>query len=119
MNIVLWLGLTIRKSFCKSSLPLSLTSIIVKLGNTVCELKAIADRYEMGIIREEITGEGIGLYLVTEKDIPELDTLASTSPFEKPENVITTKEYSPCDNTHTYRVYCPANWFDLWGWRDE
>lgn len=43
------------------------------------ELKAIADRYEMGIIREEITGEGIGLYLVTEKDIPELDTLASTA----------------------------------------
>lgn len=83
------------------------------------ELKAIADRYEMGIIREEITGEGIGLYLVTEEDIPELDTLASISPFEKPENVITTKEYSPCDNTHTYRVYCPANWFDLWGWRDE
>lgn len=82
------------------------------------ELKAIADRYEMGIIREEITGEGIGLYLVTEKDIPELDTLANTSPFEKPENVIATKEYSPCDNTHTYRVYCPANWFDLWGWAE-
>lgn len=47
------------------------------------ELKAIADHYEMGIIREEITGEGIGLYLVTEKDIPELDTLANNSPFEK------------------------------------
>lgn len=37
------------------------------------ELKAIADRYEMGIIRQEITGSGVGLYLVTEKDIPELD----------------------------------------------
>lgn len=83
------------------------------------ELKAIADRYEMGIIRQEITGLGVGLYLATEENIPELDTLANNPPFEKFEGVIATKEYSPCDNTHTYRVYCPANWFDLWGWRDE
>lgn len=82
------------------------------------ELKAIADRYEMDIIRQEITGLGIGLYLVTEKDIPELDTLANKTPFEKFEGIMVTKEYSPCDNTHTYRVYCPANWFDLWGWAE-
>lgn len=82
------------------------------------ELKAIADRYEMGIIRQEITGLGVGVYLVTEKDIPELDTLANNPPFEKFEGVIAIKEYSPCDNTHTYRVYCPANWFDLWGWAE-
>lgn len=82
------------------------------------ELKAIADRYEMGIIRQEITGLGVGLYLVTEEDIPELDALANNPPFEKFEGVIATKEYSPCDNTHTYRVYCPANWFDLWGWAE-
>lgn len=82
------------------------------------ELKAIADRYEMGIIRQEITGLGVGLYLVTGKDIPELDALANNPPFEKFEGVIATKEYSPCDNTHTYRVYCPANWFDLWGWAE-
>ena len=80
------------------------------------ELKAIADRYEMGIIRQEITGLGVGLYLVTEEDIPELDTLTNNPAFEKFGGVVGTKEYSPCDNTHTYRVYCPANWFDLWGW---
>lgn len=82
------------------------------------ELKAIADRYGMGIIRQEITGLGVGLYLVTAEDIPELDTLANNPPFEKFEGVIAIKEYSPCDNTHTYRVYCPANWFDLWGWAE-
>lgn len=68
------------------------------------ELKAIADRYEMGIIREKITGAGVGLYLVTEKDIPELDPLANKTPFEKFEGIIVTKEYSPCDNTHLPRI---------------
>lgn len=82
------------------------------------ELKAIADRYKMGIIREKITGAGVGLYLVTEEDIPELDTLANKVPLEKFEGIMVTKEYSPCDNARTYRVYCPANWFDLWGWAE-
>ena len=82
------------------------------------ELKAIADRYKMGIIREKITGAGVGLHLVTEKDVPELDKLANKTPFEKFEGIIITKEYSPYDNKRTYRVYCPANWFDLWGWKD-
>lgn len=82
------------------------------------ELKAIADRYKMGIIREKITGAGVGLYLVTEEDIPELDKLANKTPLENFEGIVVTREYSPCDNTCTYRVYCPANWFDLWGWAE-
>lgn len=83
------------------------------------ELKAIADRYKMNIIREKITGLGVGLYLVTDEDIPEFDVLANKTPFERFEGIMVTKEYSFCGNFHTYRVYCPANWFDLWGWRDE
>ena len=82
------------------------------------ELKAIADRYGMGIIREKVTGLGVGLYLVTEEDIPELDALANKAPFERFEGIMVTKECSPFANIHTYRVYCPANWFDLWGWKD-
>lgn len=85
------------------------------------ELKAIAERYEMGIIREEITNEGVGLYLVTAEDIPELDALANIPPFERnpsPWAVTATKEYSPRGDIHTYRVYCPTSWFDLWGWKD-
>lgn len=82
------------------------------------ELKAIADRYKMNIIREKITGLGVGLYLVTDEDIPELDVLANKMPFERFEGIMVTKEYSFCANFHTYRVYCPANWFDLWGWAE-
>ncbi len=83
------------------------------------ELKDVATRYGMGIIREEVTSKGVGLFLVTAEDIPELDALANTPPFSAaPGAVVATKEYSPCDSTHTYRVYCPSNWFDLWGWAD-
>lgn len=82
------------------------------------EMKAIADRYGMGIIREKITGLGVGLYLVTEEDIPELDALANKAPLEKFEGIMVTKEYCPFASIHTYRVYCPANWFDLWGWAE-
>lgn len=82
------------------------------------ELKAIADRYGMGIIREKITGLGVGLYLVTEEDISELDALANKAPLEKFEGIMVTKEYCPFASIHTYRVYCPANWFDLWGWAE-
>ena len=83
------------------------------------ELKEIADRYGMGIIRQEITGLGVGLYLVTEEDIPELDTLADKPPFEKFEGVVATKEYSPCDNTHTYRVTAPRTGLTCGGGRIE
>lgn len=83
------------------------------------ELKDVATRYGMGIIREEVTSKGVGLFLVTAEDIPELDALANTPPFSAaPGAVVAMKEYSPCDNTHTYRVYCPTSWLDLWGWAD-
>ncbi len=83
------------------------------------ELKELSTRYGMSIMREEITNEGIGLYLMTEKDIPELDALANIPPFSAgPRRVIATKAYNPWDNSHTYRVYCPTSWFDLWGWAD-
>ena len=78
------------------------------------ELKAIADRYEMGVLREEITDMAIGLYLETGDNIPELDGLLN--PQSPHETVVATKLAS--DGTNLYHVYCPTSWFDLWGWKD-
>lgn len=43
------------------------------------ELKAIAERYGMGILREEITDKAIGLYLETEEDIPRAGRAAESA----------------------------------------
>lgn len=78
------------------------------------ELKAIAERYGMGILREEITNKSIGLYLETEEDIPELDELLN--PQSPHEAVVATK--LPAGGTNLYHVYCPTSWLDLRGWAD-
>lgn len=78
------------------------------------ELKAIAERYKMDFLRKEITNEGIGLSLVTEEDIPELDKLLN--PKSPHEAVVATK--LAAGGTNLYHVYCPTSWIDLWGWKD-
>lgn len=78
------------------------------------ELKAIADRYKMEFLREEITNKGIGLSLVTEKDIPELDEMLN--PKSPHEAVIATKQEA--GGVNLYHVYCPSSWLDLWGWAE-
>lgn len=77
---------------------------------TKAELIAISEKYGFDFIRNEITNEGVGICLAnTNIDIPELDNLDSMQ-------IGATKAYS-VDGTHTYRVFCPASWIDLWGWR--
>ena len=78
------------------------------------DLKAIADRYSMGVLREEITDKAIGLYLETEEDIPDLDELLN--PQSPHESVVATK--LAAGGTNLYHVYCPTSWFDLGGWKD-
>ena len=84
------------------------------------ELRAIADRYGMEILRNPITNEAWGLALETAQDIPELDVLASDIWDENP--VVTVEKvygvYQEVYGTHLYKVACPVEWFDLWGWRD-
>ena len=78
------------------------------------ELKAWAEKYRMEIVRNEITSEFMFLRLETAEDIPELDALDKNP--EMP--VVVTKAYGGFeDGAHLYTVYCPTNWFDLWGWR--
>lgn len=81
------------------------------------ELKAIAEKHGFEIVRNPITSEAWGLKLETAEDIPELDALNENNPIGQ---VTVTKEYGAYEavnGTHLYTVYCPANWFDLWGWR--
>lgn len=78
------------------------------------ELKAIAERYGMGFLREELTDKALGLYLETEEDIPELDELLN--PQSPHEAVVATK--LTIGGTNLYHVYCPTSWLDLWGWKD-
>lgn len=81
------------------------------------ELKAIAEKHGMEIVRNPITSEAWGLKLETVEDIPELDALSENNQLG---SVTVTKEYGAYEavnGTHLYTVYCPANWFDLWGWR--
>ena len=83
------------------------------------ELKAIAEKYGMEIMRNPITREAWGLKLETAENIPELDALAG-DPWHF-EQVAVTKEYGvfyEVNGTHLYTVYCPTDWFDLWGWVD-
>lgn len=80
------------------------------------ELKSLAEKYGMEILRHPITREAWGLKLETAEDIPELDLLLSAGPSGP---VAVTKEYGvyeAVNGTHLYTVVCPTNWFDLWGW---
>ena len=81
------------------------------------ELKAIAEKHDMKIVRNPITNEAWELKLETTDNIPELDALNVKNPIGP---VTVTKEYGAYEavnGTHLYTVYCPTNWFDLWGWR--
>ena len=77
------------------------------------ELKAIADRYEMEIVRHPVTDEFTCLFLKTENLIPELDEVVERTVFD---NVKGIRELG-FDGFYRYRIYPPNNWFDLWGWR--
>lgn len=76
------------------------------------EAKALQTKYSMEILRNPITSEAWALGLASATPIPELDDLADA-------------DLSPCimqaeytDRAY-YKLVCPTNWFDLWGWADE
>lgn len=67
------------------------------------ELKAIAERYGMGILREEIAVPR------NRRGHPRSGRAAESA-------VVATK--LAAGGTNLYHVYCPTSWFDLWGWKD-
>lgn len=78
------------------------------------EAKALAKKYGMRILRAPVTGEAWALYLEASSPIKELDDLAAA-------------DLNPCAMVAsyttasgiTYKLVCPTNWFDRWGWADE
>lgn len=80
---------------------------------TRARAKELQKKNGMEIMRDEITREGFGLFVVAENRIPELDALA------RDRSTAMVADYSGEPYHTTYSLYCPTSWFDLWGWADE
>lgn len=80
---------------------------------TRARAKELQKKYGMEIMRDEITRQGLGLYVATENRIQELDALA------RDRSAAMVADYSGEPVHTTYSLYCPKSWFDLWGWADE
>ena len=77
------------------------------------ELIALAERNKMQFMRHHITREGKGVYCETNKLIPELDAICDSKEYD---NVIGERIAEPGVG-YIYRLYCPVEWIDLFGWR--
>ena len=78
------------------------------------EAKELQSKYGMEILRNPITGEAWGLYLVSASCIKELGDLANAD--------ILPCAMEACYHTPDYITYtlaCPKKWFDRCGWADE
>lgn len=80
---------------------------------TKAELIKIAAENNMEWIINPITQQKFGVWCKTQTGIPELDRLAESSDLQI---VGVERTYCDYDNSITYRVKCPTDWMDLWGW---
>lgn len=78
------------------------------------ELKTLQERYNMEFIRDSVTREGSGIFLVSDQLIPELDAIVENEEAPHPGMVAGTRELLV--NKYHYKIYCPKTWIDLWGW---
>lgn len=79
------------------------------------EIKKIAERFRMKIIRNPITSEGCGVTVTTDTLISELDRITERDPFAPYDPVQGTRE--AVGEKYIYKIFCPKSWFDLWGWK--
>lgn len=86
---------------------------------TKIEVKAIADKYNMTILRNPVTSEAHGVYCDTENDIPELDAISNTVDWHNPAPGQVAVERQAFGPVYRYTIHCPTSWFDLWGWREK
>lgn len=83
-------------------------------------MRAIAEKYDMEILRNPITREAWGLYLKTDREIPELDKIVANSNdhyYSHGFNAIFAERWYSFGDV-VYRIACPKRWFDLYGWVD-
>ena len=76
------------------------------------EAKELAKKYNMEIVRNEITGEGLGAEIDSNEEIAELEEMIGKDIFPCRLEPFRYGEYGV-----TYRLYVPTDWIDLWGWR--
>jgi hypothetical protein len=79
---------------------------------TKATMQSIADKYNMTILRQPITREAFGVMVETDDLIPELDAIVDEGDY----TVSAVRELYGND-TYRYRIFCPTDWFDLWGWK--
>ena len=85
---------------------------------TKIEVKAIAEKYNMTILRDSITNEAHAIMCETESLIPELDAIANKVDWHNPAPGQATVERETFGPVYRYTIHCPTTWFDLWGWKE-
>lgn len=79
------------------------------------ELRALAERYGMEILRNPVTSEAFGVMVDSEDLIPELDALAES---RKPLTPCAATRELVAGTTYRYKIVTTPAWFDLWGWAE-
>ena len=80
------------------------------------ELKALAERYSMEIMRNPITDEAFGVMCESEDLIPELDEIADSLDRMAP---CTGVRELIAGTTYRYKIIATPAWFDRWGWAEK
>ena len=78
---------------------------------TKAQVKELAEKYDMQIMRNRDTQKAFGLVLDANHEIPELDALLGGR-----YKGVMIGRYDWFDNMKTYRIDCPHEWFDQNGW---
>ncbi len=75
------------------------------------ELIKVAEENGMEFISNPITHQKFGVYLTTDAEVEALDCIV-----ESDNKIVNgTREYRPDGSIH-YRIFCPTEWMDLYGW---
>lgn len=72
-----------------------------------------ASKYNMEIARHPITRQAWSVYVDSDNAIAELDAMLGER--QTGHAAVVTRELFA--GTYRYRIVCPTDWFDLYGWK--